>query len=213
MAKNKRLWCTPSEFKNRPSVLFRKMKDPSLLSWDEAEVEYDPYAVLDMEWNYLNSSIRIPNGENFSCLTEYRYNKKGEVQHRVFHEVGGEKVIKFEPIKVHPVTHRFVAKSLNMYMPSPEVCAGNGHESFRFNTLNEASYFLGIDARVACLNKVEIKGWRVEYGWPMPFIIGFSDRLEEYKGQFADMRKACEGKENKKNIKPYWDEDGERDAK
>jgi hypothetical protein len=226
MRKNECFWVQPNGFDNRPSVL---------VSWCK---ENDAYEYMHSEWLSIIMSQRMIGIPNFSELRFYEYNMAGEVRkrllphgvkrstfshhkkinlkpidhevmERIYEESSHQNGPRYIPIKLYG-GHRFVAGGWNIYMPQGEICVGNGLKSYRFDTHKEATYFMGFDTAIAERHRVERDGWRVERGWPQPFVMKHGNRGEEYFDQYRRMREICikDGRKKKKGDEGllfYWE--------
>lgn len=225
MRKNEYFWEKPDGFDNCPSVL---------VSWCKGE---DVYFHMRSEWQSITMSQRMIGIPNFSEMRVYEYNMEGEVRKRLlptgakrstikhnkiilkpFDHEEAERIYeeaqhydepKYIPIKLYE-GHRFVAGGWNIYMPQGEICVGNGEKSYRFDTHKEATYFMGFDTSIAERHRVERNGWRVERGWPQPFVMRHGDRGEEYIDQFKEMQDACiknarKKKKGDEDVLFYWE--------
>lgn len=138
----------------RPSVLVSKSPDE------------DTYAYMNNEWLPVLSSGRMLKTGKFLGWESYDYNKKGQIRK---HLPDGNTVVFLFSIK----TRFFYIDGLTLFMTNPEICVGNGMESCRFDTHAQATASMGFNTKEAESNFLEVDGWRVECGWPMPYSPGF----------------------------------------
>jgi hypothetical protein len=120
------------------------------------------FAYMDQEWISLGKSARIEAEGDFA---KYEYNFYGEVRRKLPNGYTSPVTIRNRMFQMGTKEN---GKRRYIYVPSRgEIVVGNSSEAYRFDSIAEASKYMGFD-----ILNCKSRDWLVCMGWRQPYVVG-----------------------------------------